>query len=249
MPNIAKILKDEIQRLSRREVTQAIASLGKSNKTLKKTVTEHKRRIAALEKENRKLISGQVKIQKQTQSEIPDQEVEDIRITSKQIKSLRGRLDISQAGLSKLLGVSVNIVSIWEGKPGRIKIRKPEVKKGIIELKGMKRAEVQERLEKRKTVKKGVKPRKSKIVKSQKSKIVKSRITVRMIKSARKNLDISQVGLAKLTGVSNQAVSKWETLKGNLIFRNSKTEEALSAIMKMTKKEAQRRLARKEKRA
>ena len=245
MPNIAKVLKDEIQRLSRREVTQAITGLKKSNTTLKKTVTEHKRRIAALEKDNRKLISRQAKIQKQTQSTIPDQEVEDIHITSKQIKSLRGHLGVSQAGLSKLLGVSTNIVSIWEGKPGRIKIRKPEVKKGIIELKGMTKAEVQERIEKRKTVKKGVKPRKSKIVKSQKSKIVKSRITVRMIKSARKNLDISQAGLAKLAGVSNQAVSKWETLKGNLIFRNSKTEEALLSVMKMTKKEAQRKLKRK----
>jgi DNA-binding transcriptional regulator YiaG len=116
------------------------------------------------------------------------------------------------------------------------------VRKGIIELKGMKKVEVQERLEKGKPVKKkGAKP--------QKKKIVKSRITVRMIKSMRKKLNISQAGLAKLAGVSNQAVSKWETLKGNLSFRNSKTEEALSAVMRMTKKEAQRKLKRKKKRA
>ncbi len=38
MPNIAKVLKDEIQRLARREVNQAIASLRKSNTTLKKTI-------------------------------------------------------------------------------------------------------------------------------------------------------------------------------------------------------------------
>jgi DNA-binding transcriptional regulator YiaG len=241
MPNIAKILKDEIQRLARREVKNAITTLAKSNAFLKKTVTEHKHRIAALEKENRKLISEQAKIQKQVQTEIPDQEVEDIRITSKQIRSLRRRLGISQAQLAKLLGVSINIVSIWEGKTGRINIRRPEVRKGIIELKGMKKVEVQERLEKGKSVKKkGVKP--------QKSKIVKSRITVRMIKSMRKKLNISQAGLAKLAGVSNQAVSKWETLKGNLSFRNSKTEEALSAVMRMTKKEAQRKLKRKKKR-
>jgi DNA-binding transcriptional regulator YiaG len=242
MPNIAKILKDEIQRLARREANQAITGLKKSNTTLKKTVTEHKRRIAALEKENRKLISEQTKIQKQVQTEIPDQEVEDIRITSKQIRSLRRHLGISQVQLAKLLGVSINIVSIWERKPGRINIRKPEVRKGIIELKGMKKVEVQERLEKGKPVKKkGAKP--------QKKKIVKSRITVRMIKSIRKKLNISQAGLAKLAGVSNQAVSKWETLKGNLSFRNSKTEEALSAVMRMTKKEAQRKLKRKKKRA
>jgi DNA-binding transcriptional regulator YiaG len=241
MPNIAKVLKDEIQRLARREVNQAITGLKKSNSTLKKTAAEHKRRIAALEKENRKLISEQAKIQKQTQSTITDQEVEDIHITGKQIRSLRSRLGISRAQLAKLIGVSINIVPIWEGKPGRINIRKPEVKKGIIELKGMTKVEVQERLKKRKPVKKkGAKPRRKKIV--------KSRITVRMIKSMREKLDISQAGLAKLAGVSNQAVSKWETLKGNLSFRNSKTEEALLSVMRMTKKEAQRKLKRKKKR-
>ncbi|MFC1590957.1 hypothetical protein ACFL43_00365 [Thermodesulfobacteriota bacterium] len=149
MPNIATVLKDEIQRLARKEIKQAITPLIKSNSSLKKTISEHRRRIAALEKENKSLISQQSKIQKQTQTEIPDLETGDIWIYAKGLKSLRKRLGISQAALGKLTGASMQAVTLWEKKTGRIKIRNPEVRSALAELKSMKKTEVQERLGKR----------------------------------------------------------------------------------------------------
>jgi len=59
-----------------------------------------------------------------------------------------------------------------------------------------------------------------------------------MTKATRKKLGISQNGLAKLVGVSNQALSKWETMEGSLTFRDSKTKENLLAVIKMTKERA-----------
>ncbi|MFC1591398.1 hypothetical protein ACFL43_02620 [Thermodesulfobacteriota bacterium] len=152
MPNIAQILKDEIQRLARKEINQAIASLKKSSVSLKKTVAEHKQKIAALERKNIKLISQQGKA-----VESPTGEQDDFRITGKQIKSLRGRLGISQIQLSKIVGASINIITIWENKPGRLQIRKAEVRKALSDLKGMTKAEVPERIDKEKKGRKGKK--------------------------------------------------------------------------------------------
>lgn len=149
MPNIAQVLKDEIQRLARKEIKQAIVPLIKSNSSLKKTITDHKRRLATLEKKNKKLLSQQSKIQKQSQAEVPDQEAGDIWIYAKGIKTIRKRLGISQAELGKLTGASMQAVTLWEKKTGRIKIRKPEVRSALAELKEKKKAEVKERLGKK----------------------------------------------------------------------------------------------------
>jgi len=136
------ILKDEIQRLAKKEINQAVSALRKSNSVLRKTVTEHKRHIAALASENKKLSAQQGKIQKQTQPTVPAQEGGDIWIYSKGIKGLRRRLGISQVELAKLVCASMNTVTLWERKASRVKIRKLEVRRALIELKGMKKAEV-----------------------------------------------------------------------------------------------------------
>ena len=51
MSNIAQILKQEIQRLSRKEIKDATTGLRKDNVTLKRTIAEHKRRLKELEKQ------------------------------------------------------------------------------------------------------------------------------------------------------------------------------------------------------
>ena len=144
MPNIAKILKDEIQRLARREVNQAIAPLKVSNAALKKLVYEHKQRIVALEKENKRFTALQDKIHGPIHDNAPKLKEDNFRITGQQVRSLRGRLGISQARLAKLLGVCVNIVGIWENKPGRLQIQRSEVRKVLFNLKEMKKQDVLE---------------------------------------------------------------------------------------------------------
>ena len=61
MSTIVKILKTEMQRISRRETNQAIVKLRKDLIALKKTVADQKRRIADLEKMNRALSKQQTK--------------------------------------------------------------------------------------------------------------------------------------------------------------------------------------------
>ena len=155
MPNIANVLKDEIKRLARREIKLTITPLKVSNAALKKLVYEHKQRIAALEKENKRLAMLQGKIHGPVHVNATKLKEVGFSITGRQVRSLRGRLGISQVQLAKLIGVSVNIVSIWENKTGRLQLRKPGIGKALSDLKGMKRREILEQVQqekKRRTV-------------------------------------------------------------------------------------------------
>lgn len=150
MPNIAKVLKDEIKRLARREINITITPFKVSNAALKKLVYEHKQQIAALKKENKRLAMLLGKIHGPVHDNAPELEEDGFSITGRQVRSLRGRLGISQVQLAKLIGVSENIVSIWENKPRRLRLRKPGVRKALFDLKGMKRREVLEQVQQEK---------------------------------------------------------------------------------------------------
>jgi len=141
MPNIANVLREEIQRLARKEVKAAIASLKKDNATLKRTAAEHKRRLARLERDTRHLLTQAKKMQA-TAEKPSDDEVEKARITAKMIKGVRDRLGLSQADLAKILDTATNTVYLWEQKEGRLTFRNPETKAAIVRLRGMPKAEV-----------------------------------------------------------------------------------------------------------
>ncbi len=146
MPDIAKVLREEIQRLARREIKAAIAYLKKDNATLKRTAADHKRRLSQLEKDSKYLLP-QAKKFRETVVKPPDVEVEKARITAKMIKSIRGRLGLSQATLAKILKVATNTVLLWEQKEGRLTFRNLETKAAIVSLRGMTKAEVAKLLE------------------------------------------------------------------------------------------------------
>jgi len=142
MPNIDKILKEEIQRLARKEVKSAIADLKKSNASLKRTAADHKRRLARLERDSKLL-------QKQTEKGAfkPNQvEVDKSRITAKMIQSIRKRLGISREDFGSLVGASPQSVYLWENKEGRLTFR-GDTKARIVALRGMRKADAWKQLD------------------------------------------------------------------------------------------------------
>jgi DNA-binding transcriptional regulator YiaG len=60
-------------------------------------------------------------------------------------------------------------------------------------------------------------------------------ITGKGIKAVRKRLGITQVQLAKLVGVSDQAVANWEQKEGKVVFRNQETAARLAELRSMNK--------------
>jgi DNA-binding transcriptional regulator YiaG len=135
MSNVAKALKAEISRISRKEVKSATGPIAKANIDLKKTVVDLKKRLTALENENKRLLAG-VKKEKPVSASESSEETKKARITSTTIRSLRSRLGLSQAEFGKLAGVTTGAVYLWEKKEGPLNLR-DKTKAALLSIKGM----------------------------------------------------------------------------------------------------------------
>ena len=89
---------------------------------MKRTAAEFKRRLAALERDNRRLVAEADARLKEMVKPDP-QDVASARIGASRIRALRKRLRLTQAEFGKLLGVSGKSVALWEGKQGRLKLQ------------------------------------------------------------------------------------------------------------------------------
>lgn len=144
MPDIGKALKEEIQRLARKEVKTAVARLREDNAALKRASAEQKHRIASLEKEIQRLTTATKS--RANEEPVPDEPTTpQPKITGKMVRSLRGRLGLSQADFALLLGLNPQTVYQWERKPGRLTFR-GNSGIALVEAKGLKAAEARERL-------------------------------------------------------------------------------------------------------
>jgi len=145
MSNIAKILKAEIMRISRKEAKGATQGIGKSNTWLKKIVADLKKRVVLLERQNKSLVETMRKYQIESPQK-PDEETSKARLTSKGIRSLRGRLGLSQAGFAKLVGVTTHAVYLWEKKQDPLRLR-DKTKAALLSIRGLGAREARTKLD------------------------------------------------------------------------------------------------------
>ena len=147
MSTLAQTIKDEIRRISRREIGLALSNFRRDHRALKKRSAEQKSRISAIEKDNKELLKKLAALSQYQRAEAGSTtEVEQVAVYARGIKSLRRRLGLSQISLATLVGMNRISIAHWEKKSGKITIRKPEAIKMLMELKGMKKAEVAARL-------------------------------------------------------------------------------------------------------
>ena len=145
MPNLSVVIKEEIIRLSRKEIKASIAPLQKSNVVLKKTVAELKKQLSVLENSNKKLL----KTSSATTANLPKVapvEMGKARFTGKSVKTLREKLGASQDNFAKVLGVSSQSVYLMEHKTGRLRLRTGTLEK-LVAVKAMGKKEFAKRLE------------------------------------------------------------------------------------------------------
>ena len=112
MPNIAKILKEEISRLARREIRvtlektrKSVAQQQREIAQLKNQVKEMARRLSTLEK-------GLAKSASPSRAETLARPV---RFVPRGLVSTRKRLGLSVTDLAKLVGVTPQTIYNWEG--------------------------------------------------------------------------------------------------------------------------------------
>ncbi len=117
MSNLAVALKDEICRLARKEIKsqvgltkQAVAQHRHEIAALKRQVQEQKKKIAFLEAQERKRV---------TKPSSSKGDVENVRFSSRSVKSQRDRLGLSAKNYGLLVGVSGLTIYNWEQDKSR----------------------------------------------------------------------------------------------------------------------------------
>jgi DNA-binding transcriptional regulator YiaG len=141
MPNFVKHLKEEITRLARKEIKVVVSRFRKDSSRVRRVVSELKRRLAALEKENRQLARNAAR-----PADVPAKEKGPrARFTAKGMRSLRRRLGLTAAQLGKLLGTTAQTVYNWEHKQGALRLR-TVTREGILQIRDLRAREAREAL-------------------------------------------------------------------------------------------------------
>jgi DNA-binding transcriptional regulator YiaG len=123
MPDVAGVLREEVQRLAKRQVKAGLAPLKRDSVRLKRHVADLRRELTALARTHRELLAMVTAVVATKQAEVATDRAATLRPTSKSLVRLRRRLDLTQVEFGSLLGVSGQAVLNWEGKGSRVRMR------------------------------------------------------------------------------------------------------------------------------
>jgi DNA-binding transcriptional regulator YiaG len=112
MPNVARILKEEMARVSRREIKKAMAVLQRSSASYRTDIAALKRKVAQLERAKKDSQAERNPLIIDDKGESADKH----RFSARGLRTLRQRLGLSARQLGTLIGVSEQSVYNWETK-------------------------------------------------------------------------------------------------------------------------------------
>ncbi|HUT10630.1 MAG TPA: helix-turn-helix domain-containing protein [Thermoguttaceae bacterium] len=142
MANLAATLKEEIQRLARKEVKaqtgttkQAVAQYRREIAKLRRLLREQQKKIAFLEKQEQKRLG---------QTAAVEEPAEDVRFSARSVKAQRNRLGLSAKDYGKLVGVSSLTIYSWE--QGKSRPRKAQLA-ALVAVRGIGKREAAVKLE------------------------------------------------------------------------------------------------------
>ena len=116
MSNIGTVLKEEISRLSRKEVRSQVGPTKKTTTTHRHEIAALKRRIASLERQITLLLRKGPGARPEVS---PETTAKPIRFSAKRLQSQRSRLGLSAIDFGRLLGVSAQTIYNWEHEEAR----------------------------------------------------------------------------------------------------------------------------------
>ena len=123
MPDVARVLREEVQRLAKRQVKAGLAPIKHDTVRLKKHVADLRREVTALTRTSRELLARVTAVLTTKEAEVATERAATLRPTSKSLARLRRRLGLTQVEFGRLLGVSGQAVLNWETKGGRVRMR------------------------------------------------------------------------------------------------------------------------------
>jgi len=157
MPNIGTLLKQEITRLSRREIRSQVQATKKASSQYRRHIAALKRDVAVLQRQMAVLQRRVLGSSPRAANGANGATTQRVRFVAKGLKSHRNRLGLSAADYGMLVGVSAQSIYNWE--QGHATPRSEQLKM-VAALRGIGKREAQGRLEQLST--RGTKrPRKS----------------------------------------------------------------------------------------
>jgi len=139
MSNIAVSLKQEIVRVTRKEIRSQLASVQKISIIHRRRISELKKQIESLEKVLKALANGTSSAPVVT--EVASQPT---RFVAKGVLTLRKRLDLSAMELGQLVGVSSQTIYNWEN--GGSRSRKAQLA-ALVSIRGLGKREAKQKLQ------------------------------------------------------------------------------------------------------
>lgn len=110
MPSIAQILKQEVTRLSRREVRLRVDNTRKTVSRHQRDIAELKRQVKALER----LVAAMARQAAAPQRTQAEPAAARVRFSASGVRAQRNRVGLSAADYAKLMGVSTQTIYNWE---------------------------------------------------------------------------------------------------------------------------------------
>ena len=141
MPNLASVLKEEIQRLARKEAKVSLAKTKQASSHHRRDIARLKREVAEL---TRRLGSLERHLQKGAGRAVPEELAVGARFSAKSVKSHRARLQVSAADYARLVGVSALTVYNWES--GKTRPRQQQLA-ALVSIRGLGKREAWKRLD------------------------------------------------------------------------------------------------------
>ena len=116
MSNIGTVLRDEISRLSRKEIRSQVDPTKKVTAQHRRDIAALKRQISQLERQvtllSRKALGTRMEVS-------PDSAAKPVRFSAKRLHSQRSRMGLSATDFGRLLGVSAQTIYNWEHEASR----------------------------------------------------------------------------------------------------------------------------------
>ena len=123
MPDVARVLREEVQRLAKKQVKSGLTPIRRDNVRLKKQVADLRRELTALTRTSRELLARVTAVVTTKETAVATERAATLRPTSKSLVRLRRRLGLTQVEFGRLLGVSGQAVLNWERQGSRVRMR------------------------------------------------------------------------------------------------------------------------------
>lgn len=143
MANLGKILKDEIQRVTGRQLRSSVVPVIRDLRAVRRSLRTQAKQVDALERLVRRLASQADAKVSEVRHGVIGEQVESARLRPASIKRIRHKLGLSRHQFAKLSGVTANAIYLWEvGKT----VPRARAKVTLLELRRMGKREAKRRL-------------------------------------------------------------------------------------------------------